>query len=330
MKKLFIAFAFAAAALAPAAAQSKAKPAWVDKPYSAYPDTLYISAVSSAPERAVAEKAALGSLAASFKQFITNRITISDSERLLNGVSSSETNMSQFIESSSALDTLIRAEIKETWNDTKNKVWYALAVMDKRKCAALYNDELDKLIREIKVLIDVPDEPAPGTAARCKKALELAEKASLYALVLSRLDGGGRQNEVYPLISKTKALLDKAKNVAVYVRVAGDVNDRVRSAFASVFSGEGFKIGGSNSRFVMDVTVSIEDAPKTMYFNARYTVTAVLTDTKTGSGILTYSISERESHPAGQKEANSRAITGAQRTIGKTFPPVLREYLNLD
>jgi hypothetical protein len=56
----------------------------------------------------------------------------------------SESRMSQSIEASSALDALIGAEIKTTWNDTKSNSWYALAVMEKTLCAGLYTGELNK------------------------------------------------------------------------------------------------------------------------------------------------------------------------------------------
>jgi hypothetical protein len=325
MKKIWLRVFLTLAGIASAYAQSK--PAWVDRPGAVYPDQLYVSAVGAGTNRSAAEKNAVASLTSFFKQSVTSRVSIADRERQAGGASFYESNMSQSIETSAALDKLIGAEIKETWGDTRNRVWYAIAVMEKRKCQTLYAAELNKTVRDIKSLIAMPDGVTFEAVAQCKKAYQLTADADTYALVLSMLGGQDRRRELSALTGEVNAALDRAKAIPVDVRVSGDSGGRIRAAFANALTAEGFKTGGRNSRFVLEAALSTSPAPKTAYFNTRYTVDAALVDTGTGVELFTFNIANRESHPASQEDADNRALIGAQRKITEDFPAALREYL---
>jgi hypothetical protein len=303
------------------------KPAWVDRPSAVYPDHLYVSAVGAGADRQAAERNAVASLTSFFKQSVTSRVSMTDSERQVNGSSFSESNLSQSVEASATLDKLIGAEVKETWDDTRNRVWYAAAVMEKGKCAALYAAELDKTVRDVKSLIAMPDGVSFEAVAQCKLAQALTVNADTYALVLSMLGGQDRRQEISALAADVNAAFDEAKSIPVDVRVKGDSNGRIKAAFANAFTAEGFRTGSRNSRFVLEAAMSTVSAPKTAYFNTRYTVDAALIDTGTGAELFTFNIANRESHPAGQEDADNRALIGAQRKIAENFPTALREYL---
>jgi len=125
-------------------------------------------------------------------------------------------------------------------------------------------------------------------------------------------------------------LMKELKNsIPVDVRVAGDVGGRFKAVFAKAFTGLGFRTGSANSRFVLEVTVNLEPAPRNSYFNTRYTIDAVLKDTRNKSELFTYNIADRESHPSSQAEANNRAVIGAVRRIEEEFPGILKEHLGL-
>jgi hypothetical protein len=254
-------------------------------------------------------------------------VSVTDTERQVNGAGFSESNMSASIEASAALDNLMGAEIREAWNDTGNRVWYAAAVMDKTRCGGLYASELDKTAREIRALIAMPEGVTFEAVSQCRKALELAAKADTYALVLSLLGGQNRRMEISALAAEAGAALEQAKSIPVDVRVSGDSGGRIKAAFANALTAEGFKTGGRNSRFAVEVTLSFSPAPKTAYFNTRYTVDAALMDTAAGAELFVFNIADRESHPAGQEDADNRALIGAQRKITEQFPAALREYL---
>jgi hypothetical protein len=310
-----------------AALSAQSKPAWVDRPSAVYPDRLYVSAVGAGAGRQDAERNAVAALVSFFKQSVTSRVSIVDTERQVNGSSFSESNMSQSLEASAALDNLMGAEIKEVWNDARNHVWYAAAAMEKNKCAGLYAAELDKMAWEIRSLIAMPEGVTFEAISQCGRARELTAKADMYALVLSMLDGQNRRPEISTLAGEVNAALDRAKSIPVDVRVSGDSNGRIKAAFANALAAEGFKTGSRNSRFAVEATLSASPAPKTAYFNTRYTVDAALIDGSTGAEMFTFNIADRESHSASQEEADNRALIGAQRKITEKFPAALREYL---
>jgi hypothetical protein len=300
------------------------KPAWVDNPSAVYPERLYLSAVGYGADRQSAESGAFGSLTAFFKQSVSSRVSVTDRETQVNGQSVSASEMSQSIEANAALDSLIGA----VWNDTRNRLWYAVTVMEKAKCRELYAAELDKAAREINALADLTGGASFETIARCKKAQSRAGDAGMYALVLALLDGTNRQTEVSGLLSKVNAALAEAQAIPVDVRVTGDVNGRIRAAFSGVFTAAGFKTGNRNSRYALEAALTTAPAPKTAYFNTRYTIDAVLKDTQTGAELFTYNAANRESHPASQEDADNRVIVGVQRRVTDEFPKALQEYLD--
>jgi hypothetical protein len=295
-----------------------------------YPDRQYVSAVGSGPDRLRAEAGALGALAAYFKQSVTSTVTINDTEQEVNGRSSSDSRMSLSIAAEAALEGLSGAEIRNTWNDPGTQSWYAAAVMEKAKCRGLYAGELDKSIEEIRTLIAVSGGISFETAAKGQKAQGILEKAGMYALVLTLLDGPNRQAEVARLGVEIAGVLAEARAIPVDVRVRGDVNGRFKAAFAGAFTAAGFRTGNRNSRFALEAAVIMTPAARNRYFNTRYTVDAVLRDTQTGAELFTYNAASRESHPASQADADNRAIIGAERRITEEFPEILQEYFNLN
>jgi hypothetical protein len=312
---------------AKAQAQAQERPPWVDTPSAVYPEGLYVSAVGSGPDRPRAEAGALGTLAAYFKQSVTSTVTITDTEQQVNGRSTLDSRMSQSIEAQAALDALVGAEIKNTWHDGRNKTWYALAVMEKAPCRAWYSGELDKTMDEIRALLDISGGISFETLRKCQKAQGLLGKADMYALILTMLDGPNRQAEVSRLAAAAADALAKAQALPVDVRVRGDVDGRIKAVFAGALTAAGFRTGSRDSRFALDIVVTLTPLTRNKYFNTRYTVDAVLQDTLTGAEVFTYNAGSRESHPASQADADYRAIIGAERRITEEFPGVLQGYL---
>jgi hypothetical protein len=192
----------------------------------------------------------------------------------------------------------------------------------------LYAAELDKTVREISALIDLSGGVTFESIARCKRARGIIGETDLYAVVLALLDGPDRQPDIARLVSQIDAALNEAKAIPVDVRVTGDVDGRIKAAFAGIFAAEGFQTGNRNSRYALEVTLTATPAPKTAYYNTRYTLIAVLKDTQTGAELFTYNAANRESHPASQEEADNRVLIVVQRKITAEFPAVLREYLD--
>jgi hypothetical protein len=237
--------------------------------------------------------------------------------------------MTQSIEAGAAMGNLIGVEIKETWYDTKNKTWWAVAVMEKAQGRERYAGELDKTIRDINLLSDISGGVSFKTTAKCTSARGLLPRAELYAQILSMLGGPDRQMELTRLVLKVDDTLKQAENMPVEIRVAGDVGGQFKAVFAKAFTDLGYRTSNNNSPIILDVTVNFEPAPRNSYYNTFYAVDAVLKDTRNKSELFTYNIKDRESHPSGQTEANNRAVIGAVRRIEGEFSGILREYLGL-
>jgi hypothetical protein len=124
--------------------------------------------------------------------------------------------------------------------------------------------------------------------------------------------------------------MQELKNsIPVDIRVTGDVDGRFKAVFAKAFTDLGYRTGSDNSRFVLELTVNLEPAPRNSYFNTLYTINAILNDTWNKSELFTYNIADRESHPSGQAEANNRAVIVALRRIEEEFSGILKEHLGL-
>jgi hypothetical protein len=308
--------------------QAQNKPNWVDNSSAVYPDALYVSAVGGGRDRQTAENGAKAALVSYFKQSVSSNITIQDTEQQSGGRTQSASNMSMTVEARATLDALMGVEIKGVWNDTKGKTgWWAVAVMEKTQGRESYTAILNKVLSEINLLANVTGGVSFSTLKKCYDAREMLPKAEVYALVLSMLDGPNRQAEIIKLSSKIDDTIKQAQSIPVDVRVSGDTGGRVKAAFAKTFTNNGFRTGSANSRFALIVKFSTEPIAKNQYFNTRYIVDAVLKDTQTGAELLTYNISDRESHPASQADANNRAIIGALNTIEEEFPALLKEFL---
>jgi len=310
------------------AAQSK--PAWVDKPSDVYPDALYVSATGGGRNREAAESSAKGALVSYFKQSVSSRIAIQENEQQAGGRTVQSTSSASLsVEATAALDSLIGVEVKSTWNDSKGKTgWWAVAVMEKALARDRYTAELNKVVNEINLLSNVSGGVSFDSIAKCRAARKLLPQAEVHALVLSMVDGPDRHNELIQLAAKVDNALKEAQSIPVDVRVTGDKNGRFRAAFAKPFTDRGFRTGNQNSRFALVVRVSLEAAPRNQYYNTRYTVDAVLRDTRTGAELLTYNTADRESHPASQADADNRAVLAGVSVVEKEFPGVLQEFLD--
>jgi len=304
------------------------RPAWVDRPSAVYPDALYVSANGGGRTREAAENSAKGALVSYFKQSVSSKITIVDTEVQAGGRAvRSTTASSMSTEATAALDSLIGVEIKGTWNDAKSG-WWAVAVMEKALGRTRYTVELDKVIGEINLLSDISGGVTFDSIARCRSARKLLPRAEVYALILSMVNGPDRHNELTQLAAKVDSNLTQARSIPVDVRVSGDRNGQLRAAFAKAFTDQGFRTGNSNSRYALEVTLTLEAAPKNQYYNTRYTVDAILKDSQTKTELLTYNAWDRESHPASQADADNRAIIGALKAIEGEFPGKLQEFLS--
>jgi hypothetical protein len=276
-------------------------------------------------DRESAEKSALGALVAVFGQNVTGETLVTSrySEAMASGVLSvSEgSSMDQAIRSSYDLQTLVGAEIKDTWFDGA-KTTYAVAVMDRAKATVLYSDLLETNERNIKNLMAVPESEkyTIDSYARFDLAAAVADTNNQFLNLLSVINPAAAQAKRASVTRGGDAIrlemVKMAQNIPISIAIENDRDGRLKSAFSSVFNAAGFKTTATGGRYILAGTFSLSEAVLSGNPNkfVRYIVDVRLTDSKTGTVLLPFSISGREGHTS-VPEAENRAIRAAEQSI---------------
>jgi hypothetical protein len=118
-----------------------------------------------------------------------------------------------------------------------------------------------------------------------------------------------------------------AKSIPVGIRVANDKSGRIQGAFAKVFSDQGFRSGGNNTRYMLEVEISVSpvELPNNTNKFVRIELGANLTDA--GTVLLPYNFNSREGHNS-VSEAENRAYLAAERKINEEYKTTLSNYLS--
>jgi hypothetical protein len=308
-----------------------AKPAWVDSPEAVYNRRSFVSAVGSGGSREQAEKSAFAALSSVYRMSLRadQELTNSYQEMVVNGKTSDwyeGVSMEETIRTSTAMD-LVGAAIRNVWSD--GSLHYAVAVMENAQTAKLYT----QMIRDNQRIIDtLTDIPAAGRnnmdgLARFQFAITLAEANKVFANVLSVIGAPVpaemRQSEDYQM-DRTAII----RAIPVSVTVEGDRDNRLRSAFTSVFTGEGFRTGGNNAPYQLQGRLSFSEVqlPNQPNKFVRYVLEGDFVETPTGEVLFSYNVNGREGHLS-IPEAELRALRAAEAKIKEDYAETLSSFL---
>jgi hypothetical protein len=118
------------------------------------------------------------------------------------------------------------------------------------------------------------------------------------------------------------------KRIPIRIRVNNDRSDRIKGAFATILTGMGFRTGGNDSPYELNVkAVFSQVVLESPYKWYRYEINADLIDTKSGAVLLPYGITNRQGHTL-LEEAEKRAVADAEGKILESYGNSLREYLS--
>jgi hypothetical protein len=317
---------------------NRAEPAWVISPDNVYSRDIYVAAVGYGGERGAAEKNALAALTALFGQSVQADLaaTVTYSEAVLNGAVSSyseNTAITNAVKTSSELNSLVGAEIKDYWYDSKS-THYAAAVMEKAKTAALYADMIrsnEKIISDLTTMTAAVKNSLGGYS-RYILAGTIADANRAFANVLSVVGnantgikpGDMKKGDDYRLEA-----VNIAKSIPIAVELKNDSTKRLQGAFAAAVNKAGFSSGGSNSRYRIsgDISFTPLELPNQPNKFVRYTLDANLIDTSTNSVLLPFTFTGREGHLT-VAEAENRAVSAAERQVNEKYGALLSEYLS--
>jgi hypothetical protein len=317
------------------------EPSWVSSPGTDCMGSAYLAGVGFGSSRQAAEKDAFRALASFFGMSVqseeTNRSTYNEAVR--NGAVSSwskNDSMEQMIKTSVEMESLVGAEIKDVWFDGKTS-YHAAAVLEKAKTVTLYLDLIQSNQRIIDDLITMDDAEKNSLDgySRYQLAGIIADANGDFAKVLTMVGGAAPAN----LRRGDEYRQDAAKitqAIPITISVDNDRSGRIRGAFASVINKAGFRSGGSNARYVLDISVVLNpmEYPNQTNKFVEYVIDAKLIDLKgvkdPKDGVVLFSpdnIRGREGHTT-IPLAETRAIGVAVKKIEESYGALLAEYLS--
>jgi len=227
------------------------------------------------------------------------------------------------------MDTLIGAEIKEVWFDSRS-THYAVAVMEKAKTAQVYTEMIlanQNIINNLVTMSPAEKNSLEGFS-RYQFAATVADVTVSYGNLLrvigAAVPAGIVRGDDYRLEAQ-----NIVKAIPIGVTVSNDKSGRIQGAFAKALTELGFRSGGNNARYVLrvEVTVSPVDLPANANKFARMELSANLTDTGAGAVLLPYNFNNREGH-ATMPEAENRVYLAAERKINEEYAKLLNGYLS--
>lgn len=342
------------------AASVHAQPSWVTMPSSVYQSDYYFSAVGEGTDRSSAELDAVRGVASYFGQNI-NSVTAA-SARMEQAMAKGKVALAQASAIDQTIiknvnqDDIIGVETKETWYNSAEKKWYAVAVLDRAKTAALYESMIKKNNEEIASLTlqNKAEAVSFETYVKYDFAAEIAAVNDGYIKRLSVITfNEGEEMRKVSVSEKDElaALYKIAQQIPVTVRItsaddAGTMasgsesimqlaktaslpETSVSSAFSEVIAGYGFNTGtDANERYVISGTVTMTASPvqKSDIAYQRYQIDSYLTDTITGEKLLPFAASGREGAKT-DADAKVRASAALAKRIKNDFGAAFNAYL---
>ena len=312
-----------------------AEPGWVSDPYKVYNRAVYIAAVGYGPTRDAAEKSALTNLTSIFGQSVSSETrtdyTYTEAVQASSSVWSEKSDLEQAVVTSVAMDTLIGAEIKDIWT-SPDKVWYAVAAMDRAKTNMIYAEliqqnqqTIDRLIR-----LSAAERQSFEGFLNYYQAANLADANLVFANVRNVISPGSMAGENLKTGNDYRLEASQiARNIPITVTVENDMQNRIRGAFSSALTRAGFITGGAGGRYILKTILSLNEVnyPNSPYKFIRYVVDANLIDTTTGAILFPYNINDREGH-ASISEAQNMAVRAAETRINNDYLKALQAYLS--
>jgi hypothetical protein len=314
--------------------RSGPKPPWLDSVGAVYNRQQYLAAVGYAGTRATAEKNAFANLAAIFGQSIQadQKVTDTYQEAVKNGVTAAwagNTVLENTIQTSTSMDALVGAEIREVWFDNKS-TWYAAAVMEKTKAIRLYTGmiQANKTMIANLVAMDQAEKHTLEGFSRYEFAAAAADMNTVYGNVLQVLDAAPPGELTSGDVYRFEAF-NIARTIPVGVAVKNDRAGRIQGAFARALADLGFRSGGNDSPYIVEAEINFSEVqfPNQQNKFARYEVAANLIDVNGKTALAPYSTTGREGHLT-LAEAENRALAAAERKISDEYKTLLSGYLS--
>ena len=336
MKKNIFAFFFIFSACLLFAAKKRI-PEWITLPSSVYPSEEYMNGTGSGINREAAELDAVRNLSSVFGQTVkSNNVASKKMEQALSDgkVSfSSAENLQQNITSQIEAENLIGIEIAEYFYDKSEKKWYAIAILERKKAASIYQDYIEKNDAAIRQAIK-ESEKYPGTFYGYSEicfATEIATENDKLVKNLTVIDFE-KGNEISgKVVSLQKMQLAKkrfAEDITIFVKILGDKDNKIKSAFQDIFSKYGFKTSSSKKeKYILEGKYSSEISRKGKISYCVYTLDLDFSDDLQSESLFAINLKGREGSIS-ESDAINRTYRVLEKDIENQFSKNFDSYIN--
>lgn len=336
MKKNIFAFFFVFSACFLFAAKNK-MPRWITLPSDVYPAEKYMNGTGSGKNRETAELEAVKNLSSVFGQTVKSNTAASKKmeQALSEGkVSfSSAENLQQNITSQIEAENLIGIEIAEYFYNRPEKKWYAVAILEREKTAAVYQKYIEKNDAAVRKAIK-ESEKNPGTFYGYSEICFAAEIASendklVKNLTVIDFESGSEISKKIVSLKNTQLTKKKfAENITIYVQISGDKDNKIKSAFQDIFSKYGFKTSPSKKeKYNLEGKYSSEISQKGKIIYCVYSLDLDFSDVLQAESLFAINLKGREGSLS-ESDATNRTYRALEKDIGTQFSKNFDSYIN--
>lgn len=336
MKKNIFAFFFVFSACFLFAAKNK-MPEWITLPSGVYPAEKYMNGTGSGTNRETAELEAVRNLSSVFGQTVKSNTAASKKmeQALSEGkVSfSSAENLQQNITSQIEAENLIGIEIAEYFYNKPEKKWYAVAILEREKTAAVYQKYIEKNDAAVRKAIK-ESEKNPGTFYGYSEICFAAEIASendklVKNLTVIDFESGSEISKKIVSLQNTQLTKKKfAENITIYVQISGDKDNKIKSAFQDIFSKYGFKTSPSKKeKYNLEGKYSSEISQKGKITYCVYSLDLDFSDVLQAESLFAINLKGREGSLS-ESDATNRTYRTLEKDIGTQFSKNFDSYIN--
>lgn len=336
MKKNIFAFFFVFSACFLFAAKNK-MPKWITLPSGVYPAEKYMNGTGSGTNRETAALEAVRNLSSVFGQTVKSNTAASKKmERALSegkvSFSSAE-NLQQNITSQIEAENLIGIEIAEYFYNKPEKKWYAVAILEREKTAAVYQKYIEKNDAAVRKAIK-ESEKNPGTFYGYSEICFAAEIASendklVKNLTVIDFESGSEISKKIVSLQNTQLAKKKfAENITIYVQISGDKDNKIKSAFQDIFSKYGFKTSPSKKeKYNLEGKYSSEISQKGKITYCVYSLDLDFSDVLQAESLFAINLKGREGSLS-ESDATNRTYRTLEKDIGTQFSKNFDSYIN--
>lgn len=336
MKKNIFAFFFVFSACFLFAAKNK-MPKWITLPSGVYPAEKYMNGTGSGTNRETAALEAVRNLSSVFGQTVKSNTAASKKmERALSegkvSFSSAE-NLQQNITSQIEAENLIGIEIAEYFYNKPEKKWYAVAILEREKTAAIYQKYIEKNDAAVRKAIK-ESEKNPGTFYGYSEICFAAEIASendklVKNLTVIDFESGNEISKKVVSLQNTQLAKKKfAENITIYMKISGDRDNKIKSAFQDIFSKYGFKTSPSKKeKYNLEGKYSSEISQKGKITYCVYSLDLDFSDVLQAESLFAINLKGREGSLS-ESDATNRTYRTLEKDIGTQFSKNFDSYIN--